>query len=288
MITTRLSGGLGNQMFQYAAGRRLALQHGVNLILDISWFEKEGLNALSARPYELAVFSIAGETSRQSSIAQASGGMRLKFWEKRPTIYHQYDDKYYYNPEILEASDNSVLDGFWQSQDYFADQADIIRKDFQIKKVPDAANKKILDQIKRGPAVSLHVRRGDYANQALHTAFHGLTTLDYYKEAIKLMTKELGSPTFFVFSDEPDWCKQNLKSKQPMVYVDCNDPAHGYADVRLMSSCDHHIVANSSFSWWGAWLNPSEKKTVIVPKRWFADSKAGNAPQLIPKDWKRL
>jgi hypothetical protein len=136
-------------------------------------------------------------------------------------------------------------------------------------------------------AVSIHVRRGDYVSDAGTNRFHGTCSVDYYHDAVDRISGFAPASHFFVFSDGIDWAKENLRLRQPVTYVDFNDGEKNYEDLRLMSLCKHHIIANSSFSWWGAWLNPNPDKIVIAPKKWFNDPSI-NTDDLIPNSWLRL
>jgi hypothetical protein len=132
-------------------------------------------------------------------------------------------------------------------------------------------------------AISLHVRRGDYANNPKTKATHGLCSLDYYQASVRQMAQKVARPHFFIFSDDMEWVQGNLKIDFPCVFVEHNRGAESYNDMRLMSLCKHHIIANSSFSWWGAWLNPNMEKIVIAPRKWFASQTA--VPDLFPAGW---
>ncbi len=290
MIVTRLNGGLGNQMFQYAAGRRLALHNNTNLVIDISWFDGPGLHATAKRVYELDIFKVVGTISHDPVFHKPRTGIlsALGLRQKDLRVYMQPDSGYVYSPEILDAEDYSRLEGYWQSEDYFQDVAEQIRKDFTFRKLPNQPNKEMLNKIGISNAVSLHVRRGDYAQDKNTNSFHGLAPLDYYGECMYRIEKDIDEPHFFIFSDEPEWCKKNLKNHKNMTYVDINDADHGAEDMRLMAACKHHIIANSSFSWWGAWLNPKRDKKVYAPKQWFAGTSVVDTRELIPKDWIRL
>ena len=135
-------------------------------------------------------------------------------------------------------------------------------------------------------SVSLHIRRGDYVSNQKTNQTHGTCDLDYYQRCITEIEKEVENPYFFVFSDEIEWVKENLKINHPAEYVDQNTGDKSYEDMRLMSQCKHNVIANSSFSWWGAWLNSYPDKIVFAPKRWFASDKH-NTKDLIPEGWKK-
>jgi hypothetical protein len=295
MIIVRLMGGIGNQMFQYAAARRLAHVLGVQLKLDLGWFRD--CKADSPRPYALCCFAISEHVASEKDISsiceKGSHGKRGLFarlmGRSRPFKCKRriVEKHFHFDPEILELCDNAYLEGYWQSEKYFQDIADIIRTEFTITIEPCARNKQMTEIIGKSEAASLHVRRGDYALNPVTNQFHGLCSLDYYKKAIEMVASRVIAPHFFVFSDDPAWAKEKLVSEHPITFVDFNRPEKAYEDMRLMSLCRHHIIANSSFSWWGAWLNPSPNKIVVAPKRWF------NAPELddrdlIPEAWERL
>jgi hypothetical protein len=131
-------------------------------------------------------------------------------------------------------------------------------------------NAELKEEIGNTNAVSLHVRRGDYVHNSTNAATYEVCSLDYYRASIRHMAERIQQPKFFIFSDDIAWVKNNLKIDFPHHYVDCNHGEESYNDMRLMSLCQHHIIANSSFSWWGAWLNPNREKIVIAPKNWFA------------------
>lgn len=287
MIAVELTGGLGNQMFQYATGRSIAIHGQTQLKIDLSWFKNP--DAFSRRTYELGCFKIQADLFEPQSL----GPKRV--WFRRSRNELRYGDlklinepHFQFYPDLLKASDNVYLKGYWQSEKYFEQAKPQIYRDFQFKSSPSFANKSMLDKIGNSQnPVSLHIRRGDYVADKKTNEFHGTASLEYYDRAIEHISKNIQTPTFFVFSDDPKWCRQNLKLNFPTTFVDHNPPTSGYEDMRLMSTCKHHILANSSFSWWGAWLNKSGSKIVIAPKKWFQDPTI-NTKDLIPKKWVRL
>ncbi|HSX17898.1 MAG TPA: alpha-1,2-fucosyltransferase [Candidatus Saccharimonadales bacterium] len=291
MIIVRLWGGLGNQMFEYAAGKRLAVHHNTKLKLDLNWYSKhQSPDAPAVRWYELDCFSLKPLFATRADLARIN--VPPHTWKRqlyRKLVHHVHlyreSETADFYPEVLQASNDSYLEGFWQSEDYFKDAEQSIRKDFTFKNHLNGKNLELAQQISKVNAVSLHVRRGDMASNEEINKMHGLASLDYYKAAIKNIQTKVRSTEFFVFSDDPRWCKQNLKINAPTVYVDHNK--RGADDMRLMSLCRHHIIANSSFSWWGAWLNPSRDKLVIAPERWFNDPKM-NSQHIVPKGWIKL
>lgn len=287
MIVVKLIGGLGNQMFQYAAGLRLARHHGSVLKLDLTGYKHQE-NLATPRRFELNSLNISAGIADPADLPTASRLLKIKSRLTGHAPLRVIKEKNFrFDSNILEASDNSYLDGFWQSEEYFKDQAEAIRTEFKVKNPPNQLNGKILDEISKVQAVSLHVRRGDYVKDKKTNLFHGISSIDYYRSAIKLVAQRVPQAHLFIFSDEPDWCKANLKFTQPTTYVDHNSPDQGFEDMRLMTACQHHIIANSSFSWWGAWLDPRPAKIVIAPKNWFQDPSM-DASDVVPDEWIKL
>ena len=290
MIITKLIGGLGNQMFQYAAARRATLTLGVELKLDLSGYENQ--EGMTPRKYMLDIFNI------KASFANKNEVNRLKnpyfFWKLlrkiNPAIQHKsyIKEKYFhFDKSILNVGDNSYFEGYWASEKYFKDNDAAIRKEFTFKNMPDEQNMEMLDQIHNSASISVHIRRGDYVSDGKTNQFHGVCGLNYYKRAIKYIAQQVQNPHFYIFSDDPVWVKENIKIKYPCVYVSHNGGKNDYEDMRLMSDCKHNIIANSTFSWWGAWLNNNTNKIVIAPKKWFGDSSI-NTNDIIPSSWIRL
>jgi hypothetical protein len=213
---------------------------------------------------------------------------RLGFWPPVPDQLTQINEQGFpFDPAILKAPDNSYLVGYWQTEKYFNSVRPQLLRDFSFKAKPNAKNTATAKQITSTNAVSLHVRRGDYASDATTNQFHGLSPLEYYRRAIELVAGKVKAPHFFVFSDDPQWCKDNLATGHPTTYVTNNDGNTGHEDMRLMVQCQHHIIANSSFSWWGAWLDEKPKPIVVAPERWFNDP-AVDTKDIYAKGWIKL
>lgn len=297
MIVVRLMGGLGNQMFQYAMGRRVAEESGTPLKLDLSWFlEQAQRNSDTTRSYELGVFNISATIASKEELARfkVSRGRFARVFERltrlflpstRPNILRER--QFAFDASILGNYPDAYLDGYWQSEKYFKAVEPVIRAEFAFTKHPDSKNRELAEKIVGVDAVSLHVRRGDYVlNPATHN-FHGTCSLDYYREAISLISQTVSNPHFFIFSDDLAWVKQNLVLEFPATYVTHNQGDKSYEDLRLMSLCKHHIIANSSFSWWGAWLASNKRQTVIAPAKWFNRADIDTS-DLIPENWIRI
>lgn len=292
MIVTKLIGGLGNQMFQYAAGRRTAIANKTGLKLDITGYDHQV--GITPRVYMLDMFHIRARIATRQDIelfkANSKGIVQRNWYRVKRALYrrHYFRQKSLaFSHEFLTIPDNSYLDGYWGSEKYFLDIGDIIHKDFMLKNKPNKANSELIQRIKSCNSISLHVRRRDYVLDKKTHAFHGVCGLGYYKKAISLTTKRVMNPIFFIFSDDPDWCMANLRFNYQTTYVTHNLGKHDYEEMRLMSACKHNIIANSSFSWWGAWLNNNPDKIVVAPKKWF-NTATINTQDLIPNSWIKI
>ena len=292
VIISNIIGGLGNQMFQYAAGRARSLKLGVPLKLDTRDFSGYKLH----QGFELnRLFNCTAEIATDIDLAKTLGWQRAKLARRllRRSQLKKFRHKNYvvephfnYWSDICQLKDNIYLDGYWQSDQYFIEVADKIRTELTFKLPFSLKNNEISTHISQVNAVSLHVRRGDYANSPKTTATHGLCSLDYYRAAIEYVSAFVAQPEFFIFSDDIAWVKANLNINSPVIFVDHNTNQESYNDMRLMSLCKHNIIANSSFSWWGAWLNPNHSKIVIAPRQWFASGQDDR--DLIPEAWVRV
>lgn len=291
MIIARVYGGLGNQMFQYALGRHLALRRGVSLWLDTSWYRIPLPPGLEPRTFGLDRFRIASRTVPrwlahrlpQAGSETASPRRRAGWAALRPALVTERGMAF--DPDVLEASSHAVIDGYWQSERYFQESTDAVRADFRLRSPLSARGAKVLAEIKDGPSVSLHIRRGDYVTNPASAAFHGTFSVDWYAEAVAVMLGRVGAAQVFVFSDDLDWARVNLGGIGSMTFVDGGEE-RPEEDLHLMAACQHHIIANSSFSWWAAWLNPSPRKEVIAPKRWFLVE--ADLRDRLPTGWRLL
>ena len=280
MIGVYLMGGLGNQMFQYAAGMVLAEKYNTSLLLDLDWFNQEFDRHTTPRHYELNSFDL-------SSKSRIMPGGIVGRAVRRIATFSEYNEQFFeYNHNFNRLKNGTLLKGYFQSEKYFCDIRDELLSDFSWAKEAKGKNKELLENISRdASSVSVHVRRGDYVSNESAAKFHGLTGVDYYNAAFKRIKEQIKKPNLYVFSDEPDWCRKNLKFDAPTVYVSHN--SDGSEDMRLMKACRHNIIANSSFSWWGAWLNENPDKIVIAPKQWFSHSES-NTKDVVPESWQKI
>ena len=200
---------------------------------------------------------------------------------------HYREPQFRYDPHLSDQKLPLYMDGYWQSELYFADAAEALRRELSPREPLDDVNAEMAQSIRQCTAVSLHVRRGDYVTNAHTNAYHGVCSLDYYRRAIDHIRGQISDAHLFVFSDDADWTRENLKTDLPTTYVSANPPDRGFRDIQLMSLCRHHIISNSSFSWWGAWLNPNPGKIVVAPSQWFAAG-GNDTSDLVPGSWVRL
>lgn len=293
MVIVKLLGGLGNQMFQYATGRAVAHRSRVELLLDVSGFEHYDL-----RRYELDEWAIQARVATPEELARAgvattSPRLLLRRIGRALGLVRPLDSfkeaSFAYDSGILQVASPAYLEGYWQSESYFSDVADLLRREFVPKRPFDVSNQAIAIRIHDQGihAVSLHIRRGDYVTNPHTAQYHGACSLDYYRSAVNYVSERVSNPHFFVFSDDLTWVRENLNLDYAMTLVDVNGSDRGIWDMNLMMACRHHVIANSSFSWWGAWLNPNQDKIVIAPKRWFSGA-SHRTGDLIPASWIQL
>ena len=288
VIITKLMGGLGNQMFQYALGRRLAYERGVPLKLDLTWFsDAPNMGADTVREYVLDGWRIQASiaTSEDLSCLPARNSFlaRLGLAPSRAIRERGFA----FNAAVLRAPRSVHLTGYWQSEKYFKTIRDTLLRDFTLAAPPCPHAAQLLPQLRELRPIAVHVRRGDYVRNRVTNAFHGLCSIEYYKAAAARLAEQVSEPAFLLFSDDVDWTRDNLRLKWPATYVQHDSACSPHQDIWLMSHCSHHIIANSSYSWWGAWLCPNVEKTVIAPKQWFRNPQI-DTRDLIPEGWARI
>ena len=289
MIISHIIGGLGNQMFQYAVARALAIHTNQPLFLDVSSFSNYQLHN---------GFELTRVFDGQKLLSTKDDMRQVLSWQSNPLVkkfllrpefsrlrskHLIVEPHFQYWPDLQKVSGSIYLTGYWQSEKYFKSAEQIIRTDFAFKQPMSADNQALANEMAQVNAVSLHIRRGDYIKNAVTLATHGLCSLEYYQMAIKHIAEHVMQPKFFIFSDDVAWVKDNLAIEFPCHNVDINHGTNSYNDMRLMSMCKHNIIANSSFSWWGAWLNQNVSKIVIAPNKWFSND--NNVSDLYVKGW---
>ncbi len=289
-IITRIKGGLGNQLFCYAAARRLALTNNAELVIDdITGFVRD---QQYHRLYALNHFHIpcrnATPRERMEPFERYRRGLMKWLSHRKPFAERRYVEQEGngFDERLLNLipQERVYLDGLWQSERYFKDVQQTIRVDLRIIPPEDALNQRMAEEIRNSNAVALHVRWFDAPGSE---AANNISAA-YYQHAITLLEQKIQSPRYFLFSDDPQAARAKLALPEGRVSIISHNRGdeNAYADLWLMTQCRHFITANSTFSWWGAWLNPSSDKIVVTPKRWFATEIA--TQDLIPQNWVRL
>ena len=290
MNIVRITSGLGNQMFQYAFHRALKA-NDPDTKMDISEFGHRRHH----NGYELErVFDIVPDhASRKEcdSLADLSkdpiSEVRRR-WLKiqlncTGTLIRESELGGSFHPELLKMR-NCYFQGFWQTERYFLSVAEPLRREFTFQQPLDARNRRIAEDIDSCNAVSLHVRRGDYVKKRQIGTLGSICSLTYYQGAIDHVRAQVRQPRFFIFSDDSAWARENLKVDHAL-HVDINTGPASFRDMQLMSLCKHNVIANSSFSWWGAWLNSHPGKLVIAPDIWIGEERM---PDVVPEGWLRI
>ncbi|MCM2322904.1 MAG: alpha-1,2-fucosyltransferase [Oligoflexia bacterium] len=297
MIVTNLTVGLGNQLFQYAAGLALARARGTTLATDAlsaagcseRHNEIERFFAISARTCPVA------ELRERSVFFKFPAAVQRRLrWKPHllSTVFGRYfvpESGFAFDPAPLaSAADEAYLLGYWQAPAYFASVEAELRGELTFKRPLSSEGLQLRDRLTETTSVSVHIRRGDYMSAAA-LKLHGMCGLDYYERAVRKLQELYAGIECFVFSDDIAWAKENLRVSAPLTFISHTTGATADEDLHLMSLCRHHIVANSTFSWWGAWLNPSPKKTVLAPARWFQDEDMNQQAQsLYPDGWLKI
>jgi len=278
-IKIKLTGGLGNQMFQFATGYCVAKKKNVDLFLDLSWFKRRTIH----NGFELNnVFDIFSKINFLNNDFNFKKFKFKEFLNKFDITYHTFNEpNFNYSPEINKLPNHCFLKGYWQSETYFKEYEDEIKKIFTFNKIVDELNLKMIDEISNSNSVSIHIRRGDFLLEKNKN--HQTDLSNYYSNAIREVSKNNYNLKFFLFTDDPIWVSKNFNIIDEKSIVNINFGKNSFLDMHLMSLCKINIIANSSFSWWGAWLN--KNKNILAPKNWFND-KSINIDDLIPSNWK--
>lgn len=277
-MTVQIAGGLGNQLFQYATARRLALQNGVPLTLDhLSGFARD----FYKRRYLLDRFDVRGDTIDPRAAYATNWGrlrrnIRVRLNQSRDLAAKTYirEDNTRFDPRMLDlkVSRPIYLEGYWQYEGYFADIRETLCEELTLRTPHDEQNLEVARKIRSVAAVCLHVRRlhgvpntAD-AKPVMNPSWKHYVDPSYFQKAVELMAQKVESPHFFVFADYPDWAKEHIRAPYPIEFITHNGAERDYEDFWLMGQCRHFIVANSTFSWWAAWLSRNPGKIVIAPR----------------------
>src|SRR3989344_5676314 len=293
MIIVKLKGGMGNQMFQYAIGRELSIKHNTSLGLDLTFLLDRTPRPRSHRftfyDYYLDIFNINAEIVSQSKVPlicrtfKGKIGLYFDYFRRKFLKLPGTEKSFNFDSSIFNIGPDIYLDGYWQSPKYFSDVEDVIRKDFIFKEELPENIKSLMKEIKDSNSLCIHVRRGDYIGNPVHD----IVGKEYYDEGINKIKNLVKIDKIYVFSNDKKWCEENLHFNFPTMFVGeeysgKNAEGHMY----LISGCKYFIIANSSFSWWGAWLSERKEKIVVCPKQWFGNV-SRDTSNLIPNSWIR-
>lgn len=294
MIISKLIGGLGNQMFQFATGLALAKHLNMPYRIDIKLLNKYNrhngyqLNEIFDFNFEIAnyleLWSLL-KFKTYSVINESVEKVNPYAFDSNVRVFREYSHNYINDFENINKP--CYISGYWQSEKYFEEFDSEIRKIFAFKNDLSGLNKKHENEILNSDSVSIHVRRGDYLSNASAAKFHGICELDYYQKAIKIISNKIKNPTYFIFSDDVEYIVNNFSFLENYRIIDNNQGLESYNDLRLMALCKHHIIANSTFSWWGAWLANHKNQIVIAPEKWFIGS-TEIMKDIYCKNWMKL
>lgn len=296
MIVIRVQGGLGNQLFQYALALSLKKKKNTKVLLDITFYENSFIpNGATKRHFILDNFNIKDiEYTTDRNLV-----LKNSFTQKIRRLYERKFLPYYKNtyvvekdsgfdPFIFEVKTTAYLDGYWQSYKYFENIEKELRSNLMLTTKLSSDSDVLLSEIKKQQnSISLHIRRGDYVTK--YNNLYYQISLDYYINSINFIKSKLANDCIkiYVFSDDIEWCKQNIKINNPHYFIS-NNQKEDFEDLILMSNCSHNIIANSTYSWWAAWLNSNKNKIVVCPKRWFNDSNNNFNNTIYPTSWNKL
>ncbi len=296
MINVHVFGGLGNQLFQYAAGYALSQTKGTDLLLDIHEFSHNNPRKFRLNQLQIPIKTLSpAETLISRIVRKLFYQLHLNTQKYQFSVFNTISVLFDYgkssvNQNFFNAPGHVFLSGYWQSEKYFNNHRpqliDLIKPNERILETIHKG--KELKQITSTNSIGLHIRRGDYVNDPIINQYHGICSIEYYKTAVNYLSEYIKDPYFYIFSDDHEWGEENFKwLNKPYVFLKNKTEDSDIFDLWLMSQCKHQIIANSSFSWWGAWLNQNPEKIVIAPERWFKVSDR-NSIDLIPGSWKTL
>ena len=286
MIIAKITSGLGNQLFQYALAKQLSILNKTELYLDLRFY-KSDYSRETNRTFKLDNFNIILKPINKPIEYISKATKLFPNRSFKPFFQLVKEPHYHFDKEVLNVkSDWITTEGYWHSEKYFIDIENIIRDELKFKNDPtkcfEQFRNKIIDS---NNPISIHIRRGDYVNHPIFSNTFGFLGLDYYNTAIEILKTKTIDFQFFIFTDDVDWVRDNLKLTHEHTFVINTSEID---DLHLMSLCKHHIIANSSFSWWGAWLNSNSEKIVIGPQKWFNNQPDWNTKDLLPNKWIRV
>lgn len=285
MIIVKIVGGLGNQMFQYAYALSLKFK-GYEVKLDRTLYDHCNFRQFQLDSYNISLPCATTEEISNYGVSSVVSKVARKLGLPTKVIR---EESLRFQDELTKPKRGRYIEGYFQNEKYFSAIRPALLKEYSSLEKRSQYLEEIKGRIEQATnSSSVHVRRGDYVDNKHISEVHGACTLEYYTRAMSTLTEKLKTPTFFIFSDDIEWVKTYIQGEN-IVYIDSAESRHPQEDIYLMSLCQHNIIANSSFSWWGAWLNLNEAKTVVAPRRWFLDEKQNSEAEFItPSDWLRV
>lgn len=297
MVIVKIKGGLGNQMFQYALARSLSMQKKTSLYLDLSFFDEKNREQVTKRNFELSIFNVEYKIAPKYLLFFFNCDLISQNWLRwilkkiargfKIKSFIEDSGGFSYSDIFQSRFNNIYLDGYWQSDASFCFFNDCLKSELLFKYPISESNKNLLDEINANNSVAIHVRRGDYVTNKNSFDFHGVCSIDYYKEAIHEVNQNIINPIYYIFSDDTEWVGAHINFISNYKIVHHNTGQNSFEDLRLMMACKSLIIANSSFSWWAAWLNQNQDKRVIAPKKWF-NNEVANSRMILPTNWMRI
>lgn len=289
MIIIKIFQGLGNQLFQYALSRSLQMRHGVPVKLDLTWYDEYS----NHRTFGLDKFNTKFEIATYEEATQVKNGIYpnklLQLLNNKLLLFKKYYQQPYFKEDLSRLDSNiskinsrTYVEGYFSSDYFFKDYREVLMKELTLINQPNEINQKWIEKMKSSNSVALTVRRGDFIGNPLHD----VCDINYFHRAIHEITKYVENPVFFIFSDNLEWTKENLNMDKAHFFMGHNFP-NFYEDMRLIRNCKHHIIPNSTFSWWGAWLGDDSDKIVIAPKTWL-NSDSIDYSYFLPTDWIKI
>jgi len=287
MLYVQIKAGLGNQMFEYAFGRAASIEQNKPLSLDTSWYQNAAKKD-TPRLFLLDKFNIQAKIATDPELLKYNTPLRKLY--RKVIRRFKYKRDYLYNPKEMRST-SSYFEGHWANEKYFKKYQDIIRNDLTLRNPLSPSANIVLENIKSQKdciAVSVHVRRGDCVTNQHAASFQGTVDTSYYDNSYSYLIQKFGAEklVFYIFSDDINWAKEHILKDKNSTYVS-KPEIPDYEELHLMSICSHNIIANSSFSWWGAWLNQNPDKIVIAPKQWLKDT-TFNTTDVCPPQWIRI
>lgn len=302
MIIVKIYGGLGNQLFQYATARSIAIKLNRKLFIDDSWYKNFDLledynkpNASTKREFLLQKFNIKSNILNTYHLnwikrlrIRSKNNKFFTFLKKYPlnSLSFNIINQSNYSYDLVTNSTKIYLTGNWQNNDIIENHRKSLISEYKPKQSISEENNHYLMSISSSNSVALHFRRGDYVSKPLSRKVHTICSNDYYSEGIELLRRKTNNLQLFIFSDDIMWVKDNFDFKDNVTYISNEGPE--FEHLYLMSQCKHQITANSTFSWWAAWLNNNPEKIVITPEYWYYDKKLNDTVIRIPKDWLKI